>query len=437
MEIAMTVATVLQKIRSTYDIIAAQVSLPKQLKGSLSTLLLLEVNATQLMSSKRLPDRSLRCLDQVVALLQALEQETQRHVSHNRLQRMLRLFSGRPKKILQQIQDLNHRLELLGRIKTLAVESSNFDSANLLTSDSIEFWDKFFGSQVYSVAVPDFVTALECENKMRFTTKERRCVEEILDPDLTNCVNVLNFAAWIERFGPLSSVVQTTFENTLSPHTGRMFPFYMAEAYPEEAMESLGTDQRVVLRNSARDGGSFEVFVLMNATVRFIVVRTEGAFAIKDEAELTDSVFIDNLKIKNKNVPKNCFPSLPDLVECCDAVARIMCPLLEMYSDSPKSSYSSDGSSSSSSSSSTRSLHAPRHRLGNRGYFWFGQDIAPLLQRRVTTVLRKNGYTKKNTKTATLISHKADPGYTKCVVLDGSIPENRADIIATRVRDLG
>ena len=161
MEIAITVATVLQKIRGTYDLVAAKASLPKQLKNSLSTLLLLEVNATQLIGSNRLPDRSLRCLQEVVTLLQTLERETEAHVSQHKLRRMLKMFSNRPKKILQQIKDVNDRLELLGRIKTLAIESSNFDSANLLKnadSYAVEFWDRFFGSQVYSVAIPDFVS---------------------------------------------------------------------------------------------------------------------------------------------------------------------------------------------------------------------------------------------------------------------------------------
>ena len=286
------------------------------------------------------------------------------------------------------------------------------------------------------MAISDFVTALECENKMRFTMKERRCMEEILDPDFTNNVNVLNFAAWIERFGPLKTVVSTTIENTLSPYTGRMYPYYMAEAYPEEALESLSTEQRVVLRNNTRDAGSFEVFVQMNSTVRFVVVRSNGTFAIRDDAELNESVFIENLKIKNKNVPKNCFGSLPDLVECCEQVARIMCPHVDMDLDTPKSNYSSDASSSSSSASSTRSLHAPHHRLGHRGTFWFAPDIPRPLQRRVTTILRKTGYTKKNTKTATYITRKVDQAYSKCVILDGTIPETRADIIANRVRDL-
>lgn len=431
MEIAITVATVLQKIRSTYDLVAAKTALPKQLKNSLSTLLLLEVNATQLIGCNRLPDRSLRCLQEVVALLKSLEQETEAHVSQHKLKRMLKVFSNRPKKILQQIKDVNDRLELLGRIKTLAIESSTFDSANLLKnadSYAVEFWDRFFGSQVYSVAIPDFIMALERENQTRLTTKERRCLEEILDPDYTNNVNVLHFASWIERFGPLNTIVATTISNTLSPHTGKMYPFYVPEAYPEEALDSLSMQQRVVVRN--RDTGSFEVFVLVEETLRFNVSRVENGFVVKEGEE--DS-FIENLLIKNKNQPKTCFATLPELVACCEDVAGIMCPCPIIHIPSPKSNYSSD--SSSSSTSSTRSLHANRHRLASRGCFWFESGLPRQLQQSVTEILRKNGYTKRNTPTATFIGRSANSDYSKSVVLNATIPESRPDIIAMRVRD--
>lgn len=426
MEIALTVATVLQKIRCTYDIVASKASLPKQLKNSLSMLLLLEVNATQLIGSNRLPDRSLRCLDEVVNLLQCLEKETEARVSEHKLKRFFKSFSSRPRKILQQIKEVNDRLELLGRIKTVALESSNFDSANLLKnadSNAVEFWDRFFGSQVYSVAIPDFIMALERENQTRLTTRERRCLEEILDPDLTNNVNVLHFASWIERFGPLQTIVATTIDNTLSPYTGKMYPFYMPEAYPEEALENLHEHQRVIIRNKGTD--SFEVCVLVEDTYQFDVTRVSDGFKVAS----TDSTFIENLIIKNKRQPKTIFNSLPDLVTCCDQVARIMCPCIEP--DSPHSHYSSD---SSSSSSSTRSLHATHHRLAKRGYFWFESTVPRQLQRQVTLILNKNGYTKRNIQKATFIGYTMNTFYSKSVVLDGSLPESRPDIIATKVR---
>lgn len=336
MDTAATVASLISIARACYASFDELKELPTRFRYACNTLLILEARATTLSKSRRLPDRTLITLQEATGLVTKLKGKLDKYSSWHRRVWCWATQDGR--RTLDRISDIASRLELLADLNTDLVEGARFDAANIIEDDeSVQFWDKFFGSETMYVSLETFVRALSTHLQRRLRSQERYILESVLDPDVTNDVSVYHFASWVAHFGlSLDTLVGSLMNN----HTGRLHEWWKHDAFENQARASLNLYQPVAVRY----GETSTSFHVLHAHYELTVVFVQGSgFEVQGDTELTRGMAI-------KNSGSLVFFNLSNIVEASMVVWRLV---HDTEPDSPHGSVASDSSTSSSSSSST------------------------------------------------------------------------------------
>ena len=319
MDVISSIRTLLQLTDTVLSFCNDTKELRDVYRDTITTLLILKSICEKLSKKNtRLPKEIYLCFLDVSNEIQRFETYLKTGMRSNVFQRVWRVFRNEGKDLTDRIQFLTTNLKLLIDLKHVNDEDARFDVSQVLLSGSdissvdennaCLFWEKHFGSETGSIPFSRCIQAFENEFKFNARSAQRAVLQDILDPDCDGNVTVYEFAKWLQRFGPLHSALQTTFDSILDTTKGDLFDFFFGDIFHEQAIACLQSagPNNVLIRYSDAHDKCFSISLTDSESCVFhlTLLRFGNRFVLLSPAMTPDKWIQKWIKKKNKHLEK-------------------------------------------------------------------------------------------------------------------------------------